>query len=476
MAAMTKGGAPSVERRGAAGATPRVPRATAAPPLPRPAPPRLLHTDVVAIAAAWVAITVGIWLRHGGLTALSGGWESAATSVTQVSGLLASSTGLAGLVLIARPRAIERRYGLDRLFVWHRYLMETMAILLGVHIAAGYAAWSYGRRGLHGAFNDLTGGQPYMGLATISALIVAVITIMSLRSLRRLLSYETWYFVHLSAYVAMATAFGHEVVLGGDLSSDTPARWAWGAMHIAVIGAILWGRIAPSIRAIARPLSITSVRNINAGTALVRLAGPELAGWHADAGQFVRLRPLAAGLWWQTHPFSLVSAPTTAGLEIAVKHRGDASGAITRLRRGTKVAVEGPYGIGTPDIAEGRKLVLIAGGIGITPVRALLQRVPDDAEPIVFYRAHSQHQLLFFDELRELVEHKGGRLLLLVGRTAVLAQHDPFSAHALRSSVPDIADRVAVVCGPERLVAAARGGLLAAGVASRDIHYERAWW
>ncbi len=451
-------------------------RGATAVPLPRPAPSGLLHSDAVALAVGWTLLTLAIWARHGGVGALAHGWETASTSLTDASGLLASSTALIGLVLIARPRPIERRYGLDQLFVWHRYLMETVAILIAVHVAAGYAAWSYGPRGFMGAFHDLTGRESYMGLATISALIIFTITIMSLRSLRRMLSYETWYFLHLSAYVALAIAFGHEIVWGSDLSHDTVARWFWGGAHLAVIGVLLWARFGPSFRAVAHPLEVTSVRSLAGDATLLRLGGPELAGWRAEAGQFVRIRPLTRSLWWQTHPYSLASAPTHRGLEIAVKRRGDGSNAIMRLRRGTKVAVEGPYGVNTPDLLAGRKIVCIGAGIGITPIRSLLERLPETCEPVLLYRARSEAKLLFADELRALVSAKGGRVFTLLGKTSVLAAHDPFRADALRDVVPDIADRVAIVYGPERLVAAARQGLVAAGVAPGDIYTERAWW
>ncbi len=451
-------------------------RGAVADPLPRPAPSGLLHSDVVALAAGWLVLTVGIWVRHGGVSELAHGVVPASTSITALSGLLASSIGLAGLVLIARPRLVERRYGLDRLFVWHRYLMETMAILLAVHVAAGYVEWSQGKRGFAGAFHDLTGRQPYMGLATIGALVIFAITIMSLRTLRRLLSYETWYFVHLTAYVGMAISFGHEIVWGSDLANDSAARWTWIAIHVAVIAALVWARFGSSLRAIARPLEITSTRSLSSDATVLRLGGRELAGWEADAGQFVRIRPLTSSLWWQTHPYSIAGAPTTRGIEITVKRRGDASNAIMRLPRGTKVAVEGPYGINTPDILDGRKVLLIAAGIGITPMRALLERMPDGAEPILMYRARSEAKLLFLDELRQICESKGGRVLALLGKTSVVAQHDPFSAASLSEAVPDIRGRAVVVYGPEAFVAAAIKGLCAVGVTPDNIHTEHAWW
>jgi hypothetical protein len=97
-------------------------------------------------------------------------------------------------VLVARLRCIEHRAGLDRVFVWHRWLGATMAILVGAHVGASVVAWSDGQ-GWWQALVDLTGREPYMAAATVGAVLIAVVTVTSLRSIRRSLSYETWYFV-----------------------------------------------------------------------------------------------------------------------------------------------------------------------------------------------------------------------------------------------------------------------------------------
>ena len=94
----------------------------------------------------------------------------------------------------------------------------------------------------------------------------------------------------------------------------------------------------------------------------------------------------------------------------------------------------------------------------------------------MLYRARSLAEATHLDELQALLRPPGGRVLTLLGPTAALARNDPFGVASLRGAVPDIAERVAIVCGPESLVHAARRGLLACGVAPSDIHFERVWW
>jgi ferredoxin-NADP reductase len=197
---------------------------------------------------------------------------------------------------------------------------------------------------------------------------------------------------------------------------------------------------------------------------------------HGDAGQFVIVRPLAKGLWWQAHPFSLSAAPTTDGLTISVKTKGDATAAIGRLPRGARVVVEGPFGACTPHRIDDRKVLFIVGGIGVAPVKAMLERLDCRHQPIVLYRAHRHDDLVYADELGAVARELGGELMTVVGPTATLAVKDPLSSAALLKAIPDLTERVAVLCGPERLLWAGRAGLREAGVAADDIHFEQPWW
>jgi predicted ferric reductase len=326
------------------------------------------------------------------------------------------------------------------------------------------------------AIIDLTGREPYMATATVGALLIGTVTVSSLRSVRRRLSYETWYFVHLLAYAALALSFSHQIVLGGDFADDTLARWTWIALHLGVLVLVLWGRVARTVWAALRPMQVVARRRVGPATTELTLAGPALRSMRADAGQFFLLRPAQRDLWWQAHPFSLSSAPATDGLRFTVKDRGDASRAITELPVGTRVVVEGPYGACTPNVIGDRKVLFVVGGVGIAPVKAMLERLGPSSAPIVLYRAHSERDLVHLDDLRELAGERGGAVYTLAGPTATLAVRDPYAASVLTGLVPDLAHRTAVLCGPERLLHAARAGLRGAGMAPEHIHFERPWW
>jgi predicted ferric reductase len=439
-----------------------------------PARARLLSTDIAAVAAGVVLLVIGLWVRDGGVAALLRGGTPMWTSLAQITGLTASGAGLAGLYLVARPKALEQAYGIDRLFVWHRILGESMALLIAAHVATSLVSWQ-ADLGWWSAFRELTGGASDTATAAVGALLIVIVTLSSLRSIRRRMAYETWYFLHLTAYAGFALSFFHQLSLGSDVGSGR-TRTLWIALHIAVGAGLLVGRWGRLIAAARRPLRVLDVTPLNDDTVAVRIGGPNLAMVTADAGQFFVLRPLTPRLWWQAHPFSLSNAPAADGLRFTVKARGDASAAITRLRPGTKVVVEGPYGAHTPDGLAGTKTLLIAGGVGIAPIRSLLERLRADAEPIVLIRARHASELVHLEEIRALAARSNGRVHVLVGPTALLAGRDPFAAEELRRLAPDIHERHALLCGPERLLHAARAGVRAAGVPSDHIHYERPWW
>src|SRR5207244_8036538 len=134
-----------------------------------------------------------------------------------------------------------------------------------------------------------------------------------------------------------------------------------------------------------------------------------------------RWRFLTRGRWFEAHPFSLSEAPNGRRARITVKGVGDFSRALRELRPGTRVLADGPYGDFTSAARRHERAVLIAGGVGITPIRALVEEMPDD----VIYRASSEDEVILRDELEAL----GARVHCGAG--------GPLTAEPPRVRVPD---------------------------------------
>jgi predicted ferric reductase len=443
-------------------------------PRPHHAGPAL--SDALVLAGALLLVTVGIWVRHGGWTSLTGGvWAESWESIGALTGLLATSVALIGIAFAARTHRFERAIGLDRALLWHRWMGETAALLLVAHIVTTVVAYA-SLSSLRDAIVELTGEKQYMAMATVGAVGMLLVTVLSLGFIRRHLAYETWYFIHLLVYASLALAFAHEIYLGSDLAFDSLARAFWIAVSVVVLLMVLLSRWGKAIKSIARPLTVLAVTPLNDVAVAIELGGRNVSELRAAAGQFALLRPLTRSLVWQPHPYSISAAPRVDRIRFTVKALGGASELMTRLTVGSKIAVEGPYGTKIYEALRGEKLILIAGGVGIGPIRSLLEDFEPDAEPVVIYRARRAEEIVHYDELVSLAATRNGRIIPVVGRTSELGDGNPFDPAVMRSMVPDVAERIAVVCGSQPMIRAAFRCLRSCGVAENDIHFERLWW
>lgn len=445
--------------------------------LVRPLMSRLVSTDILSIAGAVIVVVTGLWAtRGGGWSDIQKGGYNWWRASASLSGLYTSLSGIFGLLLASRARWIERSIGLDKMLIWHRIMGDLMGVLLGVHIFTSIPAEMQFRGGLMNTIRDMIGREPYMALTTVGAALVGIVVISSLKNVRNKLSYETWYFMHLTVYFGLAASFSHQITLGSLLSNDRLSRIVWVVACAFVFATALVGRWWNVARSVSNPLHVREIRRETPDTVSVLLGGRNILSMRGDAGQFIMMRSLIPGQWWKTNPYSLSNAPTTAGMRVTIKNRGDASQAVRQLRVGDRVAVEGPYGVTTPLVFKQRKPLFIAGGVGITPVVAMMQRLPANSNPIVLLRARKEADIAHLAELRQLAAQRGGEVFVLTGATAAMKGNDPFAGRALLRAVPDLQQRAALVCGPNSLLFAARKGLLEAGLAKNNIHVELPWW
>jgi predicted ferric reductase len=442
--------------------------------LPRPRGTRVLTSDLVAVGGFVSAVTLGLWWQHGGLTALLGGGIETLSGIGQLSGLVAALAALGGLVLSSRPRAIERRYGQDQLLAAHRWFGIVTVVTVVVHAVTDTWAWGAATGGtIVSGLLDLLANEAWMVAATVGTVLMIVIGLSSWRRVRRLIPYETWYFVHLTGYLAVLLGFGHQLTLGADFATDTLAFWWWTALFVAAFALIVYARLGDLVRSVSRRLYVTAVSREANGIGSLHVSGPGLRRLRVAGGQFFNVRALTPDLWWQTHPFSVSAAPTTAGLRFTIKELGDDSARMLQLRPGTRVVLEGPYGVFTAERAEGAPVVLVAGGVGIAPIRALLEDCGPQQSPVVIVRVHDDADVAHRIELERMVASRNGTLHVLSGPRRWFARTDPFAPETLRAWIPDLPDRHVFVCGPASLESAVMKGMRRAGVPARHIHHER---
>jgi predicted ferric reductase len=432
--------------------------------------------DPALWAAAITAVTIGLWALTGGLTSLASGGIDTALAISRLSGLVAALAALGGLVLTARPTWLEPRAGLDRMISWHRITGITAAFGMAVHVLASLYAAGGGITGLWTGLIDLLGTDWFVA-ALVAAALFAVVSLTSWRRIRTRMSYETWHMVHLAGYLAVALAFPHALFSGSTLNGSAVAAWWWIGLYVMTAAIILVSRVGGIVGPALRPrTSIARIIPEAPGVGSLVITGPGVDRLGARPGQFVCLRVLTRDLWWQAHPYSLSAAPQPGTLRLTVKALGDASTRTLAVPAGTRVLLEGPYGIIGMDAAQGRRVLLIGVGVGLAPMRALLEEATPAHAPLVLARAHSAADLPLAQEFDQLARDRGGAVIPVTGPRTAFPGGNPFTAEALSAHVPDLQARAVFVCGPTALQDRVCRELERAGVPRDQIHSERFAW
>ncbi|MQY09827.1 Flavohemoprotein [Actinomadura sp. RB68] len=415
---------------------------------------------------------------------VGGGWE-AVSSAGRLSGLLASDLLLLQVLLLARIPLVERAFGQDRLARWHRWTGFVSFHLMLLHIVlivAGYAGEA--RTNVVAEVWDMLVSYPGMLLAAAGSAALVMVVVTSLRAARRRLRYESWHLLHLYAYLGVGLALPHQVWAGADFAGSALARAYWWTLYVVAAGAVLVWRVgAPVRRNLRHRLAVSHVVPEGPGLTSVYLRGRRLDELPVRAGQFFLWRFLDGPGWSRAHPYSLSGTPRGDLVRVTVKDLGDGSARVAALRPGTRALIEGPYGKLTGETYSGGPLVMLACGVGITPLLALLWDLPyGPGDATLLYRVRDERELAFGAELDRLAGERGVRVVPVLGPRADRPSWLPRTlahlgdAEALRQAVPAVSDAHVFVCGPDGWTAAVREAARSAGVRADRLHTEQFAW
>ena len=441
--------------------------APARPEVPRPRPALARAALVIAGAGLGAVTALAIVDETASQLSAPGGVATFAGSLT---GLIGTYLALMMVLLISRIPAIERVLGQDGLLRWHRRLAPWPISLLVAHalfITVGYAQAA--RAGIWHQVGILLTKYPDVLTATIGLGIMCFIGIVSLRAIRSRLRRETWWLIHLWMYLALAISFAHVLALGPSFVGHPLTQIVWSVAWAATAGLVLCYRFGlPVVRSLRHRLVVTEVRPEGPEVVSVICSGRHLDKLTVAGGQFFCWRFLTPRMWWQAHPYTLSALPQPPYLRLTVKGVGDHSAALAKLRPGTKVVIEGPYGAFTRFAQQRKRALLVAGGIGVTALRSLLEDLPRNSAPVVVLRATRAEDMVLATEVAELVRYRHGRLHEVVGTREQAA----LDGQSLTRLVPDLRQRDLYVCGPEGFVADVVDIAKQIGVPDEAIHHE----
>ncbi|OHA40631.1 MAG: hypothetical protein A3G59_02135 [Candidatus Taylorbacteria bacterium RIFCSPLOWO2_12_FULL_47_20] len=422
------------------------------------------------------AVILFFWWKTSGLILFE---NKASTLIAfgRLFGLFAAYSILFQFFLMGRNPLLEKIFGLDKLSRVHHtngkvavalILFHPIFLVAGYSLASGIGAWAQ--------FIEFITQYPHVIWAFVGLLLFTFVVASSLYISFRRLKYETWYLVHLAVYLAAFASFWHQIANGTDLLSSRFFYVYWIALYAIVFVSHLFFRfVRPVHVSLKHKFVIAEIRRENYNTVSIYIGGRDLSSFRIKPGQFMIFRFLKRGFWWQAHPFSLSKMPDGQTLRITVKELGDFTRKISKLEVGTKIYIDGPYGIFTDFFGLNRPILFIAGGIGITPIRSLMEEMLRQGKNVVLlYGNKTAQDIIFRKELEELSAKYGSRIIHVLSEDKNFeGEIGRIDQEKISKLVPDFREREVYLCGPTAMMDSVQKGLAMLGVSKSKIHFEK---
>ena len=438
---------------------------------------------VLLLAGAQILIVIGVWLwshtRNEMGNLLVGDTPDQVLAWARLTGLLAALAILFQILLIGRVRGLERSFGLDRLSRLHHVTGFALLLLLVAHpVLATFGHAMQEDVGYVAQAVDFLKSWEGLLAAYAGLTLILAASVASLLVLTKHLSYRRWYATHLVLYLAFGLTILHQVAVGSDFTGHAGFKLYWYTLYACVAFMLLVCRVGRPLAALARHrFVVDKVVPETGDVTSVYISGKNMGAFQAEAGQFIIVRFLAKGFRWEAHPFSLSRPPDGHLLRLSIKRLGVFTRRIPELKPGTHVLIDGPYGVFTAKTCASDRTLLIAGGIGITPIRSIAEDlVKKRRDVLLLYANRNSATMVFKKELDELADQSGGRLTLIPimsDEPAWTGEKGRIDQSLLARLVPDLLSRDVFLCGPPPMMKGVRAALAGLGVAATRIHDER---
>ena len=430
-------------------------------------------------------------------------FDAALLGVGRLTAFLAGYFALIEVILLARVPFLERLVGFDRLTIWHRWNGHAVIYLALAHVIC--TVWGYAKQdGLNwfteywhwltlpqpkapGSFSAASGAPPpslsiNLGAPTTSpypdhhrddrtfllfVVLAALARDRTAEALARVVVCDPLHRVRRDC----ARMVPHDP---GRQRADRQRECG----RLLARALLLRARdrdLVPACLAGDQHLPLRDTRDRGdprgAGGGLAAFEGPRARPARDEGGPVLFLAVLHEGVLVHAAPVLAVGEASRRHVPDHGQEPGRPSAKFGEIPVGTRVFAEGPFGVFTDESRTEEKALLIAGGIGITPVRALLEDM--DGDVIALYRVVSADDLVFADELDEISRARGAVVNYVVGDHASAEGRDLLSPAHLRELVPDIAERDVFICGPVGMIDSIVPNLRRANVTRHHLHVER---
>ncbi|HEY4297971.1 MAG TPA: ferric reductase-like transmembrane domain-containing protein [Paraburkholderia sp.] len=378
--------------------------------------------------------------------------------------------------LTARFRHVTEPWGEDVIYHFHRRI-SLMAVGLVVAHPLILIAIRSPSLALPDSIWDIPWGARFAVLS-IGSLILLVITALWRQQLK--IRYELWHLSHIVlALVAIGAGMLHMVGWGFYLV-DPLKRTLWIGMTIFWIGLLFYVRLFKPLFMLRRPYRVAEVRTERGDTTTLVMQPEGHAGFRFRPGQFGWLTLWASPFRITGHPFSFSSSAEAVDgrVEMTIRNLGDFTSAVKTVPIGQRVYLDGPYGaftIGNPTDMH----VLIAGGIGITPMMSMIRTLADrgDKRPLVLlYGSKTWDSLTFREELETLKTRLDLKIVYVLSEPPAnwSGESGRITAEVFRRHLPpEYAAHEYFICGPDVMMDAIETALGEMKVPLARYHSER---
>jgi len=441
--------------------------------------------DVIeTIAWATVVLVVAMFFLDGGITKF-GSLTDALNATSRLTALVGTDLLLIHTLLVARVPWLDKLYGHDKVTLAHKKLGKPILYIISAHFLASLIQFAIlDGKSIFDEMLYLFFQIPDMWSATLGLVLMILVVITSINAARKKLSYEVWHIIHLLAYASILIAVPHQFSTGSDIAGKPLQSLFWVTLYLFVALNVIWYRVLePIFMNLSLGLKVTAVTRESSDAVSVYVGGRGLERLGGQSGQFYMLRIMTKESWTKPHPFSISAAPNNRFVRFTIGARGDFTNALPGLKVGTRVALEGPYGVFTEERRTREKVTLIAAGVGAPPIRALAESMagrPGDLT--IIYRVRDEEDAALLSELKQVARHRGFQLHVLAGSRGAATSWLPGHLNSLPDQTrllemaPFVSESDVYICGPAAWTKSVEKTLERVGTPVSQIHAEEFAW
>ena len=377
--------------------------------------------------------------------------------------------------LTARFRYVTEPWGEDVIYHFHR---QISLIAVGLVVAHPVIFIAVQPRLL--APSNMLDAPWTAHFALVSIFSVITLVVTALWRLALKIKYEAWHLIHV-VLALVAIVAGMVLMLGSSFYLIDPwKRSLWIGLSVVWIGLLLYVRLVKPLFMLRRPYRVADVRKERGDTSTLVMQPDGHAGFRFSPGQFGWLTIWGSLFAITAHPFSFSSsaAATDGRVEMTIRNLGDFTSNIPKVAAGQRVYLDGPYGaftIGNPADMH----VLIAGGIGVTPMMSMIRTLADrsDKRPVILlYGVQDWDSITFREELEALKARLNLTVVYVLSKPPAgwTGEQGFINAEMFKRHLPPpFADHEYFICGPNIMMDAIEKALGEMNVPISKYHSER---